>query len=718
MFHARKKALPVLIFGLAAMALAARPAPAQTADVLKSHNDLANTGQNLQETALTPALLRSGRFGLLFRIPVDADAGPNMPHNLSGAEIYAQPLYLAGLPLPGGQRRNVLFVATEHDSVYAFDADTGQALWKRTDFVDGQMRRPFPGNSDLQPEIGITGTPVIDPVTGTLYVVVLTTDNNGSTPSDFHQRLYALDCATGRNKFAPGFPVEITATAAGTEGRPETGPIPFRPDLENQRCGLALNDGKVYLAWASYRDQGPYHGWVIAYDARAGAVKAALNISPSVNRYGAGIWQSGGSPSIDDAGNVYLTTGNGVFDAPTGNWGECFLKLDGNTLKVTDYFCPYNHNGLDAGDADLGTSGLLLLPDSAGNSLHPHLMFSGGKAGMLYLVDRDAFGKFDAAKNNVVQEIEVPRNGDGNNSKRNYGLYSVPAYFHGAVYYVRTGEYLKRVPIADAHLDESQAVANSSQRFGFPGATPSISANGSDNGLVWVTESYDPGGLNMQDHADPGHLCLHAYDAATLDELYNSGDTAPAIDGIVYRNFMKFNPPTVTNGHVYVATGGSILVYGLKSPGQGTNVTAQIRVRRGRIKVDKATGRMSQTVTLTNTGAAALPGPVSLALDNLSAGVRLTLDAGSRNGTTSGSRPSGVFYHNFPALAPSQSVSAVLTFLPSPRAGRKRPLRITPRAFSPEGKRVRRGSRHQDCSICRDFSRRAKRPRDMIIKRI
>ena len=173
MLRTRTKTLSLLGLGLAAaLALAARPAPAQTADVLKSHNDFANTGQNLQETLLTPALLRSGRFGLLFRIPVDPDVGPNIPHNLSGAEIYAQPLYLAGMPLPGGGRRNVLFVATEHDSVYAFDADTGAMLWKRTDFVDGQTRRPFRGNSDLQPEIGITGTPVIDPATGTLYVVV------------------------------------------------------------------------------------------------------------------------------------------------------------------------------------------------------------------------------------------------------------------------------------------------------------------------------------------------------------------------------------------------------------------------------------------------------------------------------------------------------------------------------------------------------------------
>lgn len=691
MSHTLKKILPLLGVGLvASTALTARPALAQTADVLKSHNDFANTGQNLQESLLTPALLRSGRFGLLFQIPVDVGVGPNIPHNLSGAEIYAQPLYMAGMLMPGGGRRNVLFVATEHDSVYAFDADTGAMLWKRTDFVDGKTRRPFWGNSDLQPEIGITGTPVIDPATGTLYVVVATMENDGTKPSDFHQRLYALDCATGAAKFAPGFPVEITATSQGTEGRPETGPITFRPDLENQRPGLVLSANKIYVAWASHQDQGPYHGWLIAYDARTGAVRAVLNDSPSVDRYGAGIWQSGGSPSVDDAGNVYISTGNGVFDAPTGNWGECFLKLDGETLKVKDYFCPFNHEGLDRGDADLGTSGLLLLPDSVGSPKHRHLMLSGGKVGMLSLVDRDALGSFDAAKNNIVQEIEVPADGDGNTSKQWYGLYSVPAYFNGAVYYLRTGEYLKRVPISNAHLEESQTVANKSQRYGFPGATPSISASGSDNGIVWATESYYPTGLNMQDHADPGRLRLHAYDALTLEELYSSGDTAPTIDGVVYRNFMKFNAPTITNGRVYVAAAGSILVYGVKSPAQGVDVTASVKLKRGRIKEDKATGRFSQTVTLTNIGTMPLSGPVSLVLDHLSAGVRLTLDSGSGNGTlsvsNSASKPSGAFYHNFTTstkVMPKQSVSGVLTFLPFRRGGsQKIAVDYTPRVLA------------------------------------
>lgn len=663
----------VLSFGLAAgVAVATRPALAQTANVLKSHNDGANTGQNLQETTLTPALLRSGRFDLLFRIPVDTGVGPNVPHNLSGSQIYAQPLYLAGLPFPGGARRNVLFVATEHDSVFAFDADTGAPLWKRTDFADGIKHQTFRGNGDLQPEVGITGTPVIDPATGTLYVVVLTRENGGLTPADFHQRLYALDCATGAGKFAPGFPAEITATSMGTEGRLETGPIPFRPDLANQRCGLVLSNGKVYIAWASFQDQGPYHGWVMAYDTRSGAQKAALNISPSVIKYGAGIWQSGGAPSVDAAGNLFISTGNGVFDAPTGNWGECFLKLDGNTLKVTDYFCPFNHDDLDRGDADLGTSGLLLLPDLAGSATHRRLMFSGGKVGSLYLVDRDDLGHFDAAKNNVVQEIELP-DSSGRNSKRGHGLYSVPAYFNGSVYYLRTGEYLKRVPISNGRLEESQTVVNASQNFGFPGATPSISANGATNGIVWATESYAPAGSNMGDHANPGRMRLHAYDATTLEELFNSGDTAPTIDGALYRNFMKFNPPTVTNGHVYIATGGNILVYGVKSPVQGADVTSQFKIKRHKVKLDKTTGLMTQIVTLTNKSKLAFPGPVSLVMDDLSKEVKLSLENGSGNGTTSGSEKSGAFYHNFPGLAPGQSVTTVLTFLPSPLSGPKTP---------------------------------------------
>lgn len=681
--HGRRNSRSTSAFvgcGLAvAITLATHSALAQTADVLKSHNDLANTGQNLQETTLTPALLRSGRFDLLFRIPVDAEVGPNVAHNLSGVQIYAQPLYLAGVSLPNGTRHNMLFVATEHDTVYAFDADTGAMLWKRTDFADGVKRQTFPGNGDLQPEVGITGTPVIDPATGTLYVVALTRTGGGLAPADFHQHLIALDCATGANKFAPGFPVAITATSMGTEGRPETGPIPFRPDLANQRGGLVLNNGKIYIAWASFQDKGPYHGWVMAYDARSGAQKAAINISPSVIQYGAGIWQSG-APSIDDAGNLFISTGNGVFDAPTGNWGECFLKMDGNTLQVTDYFCPYNHEGLDVGDADLGTSGLLLLPDAVGSAAHRRLMFSGGKVGSLYLADRDNLGHFDATKNNVVQEIELPDN-SGRNSKRGHGLYSVPAYFNGSVYYLRTGEYLKRVPIANGRLNEAQTVVNDAQNFGFPGATPSISANGVGNGIVWATESYDATGSNMGDHANPGHLRLHAYDATTLEELFNSGDTAPTIDGVVYRNFMKFNPPTVTNGHVYVATGGAILVYGVKSPVAGADVTARVKIKRGKIQRDKASGELSQTVTLTNTGATPLSAPLALMLDNLSPGLRLSLDNGSDNGTSSAA-PSGVFYHNFPALAPKQSVRAVLRFAPSAQSGAKPSVSYTPRLLA------------------------------------
>ena len=679
-FYIRKTSL-LLGCGLAvAASLATHPASAQTADVLKSHNDLANTGQNLRETTLTPALLRSGQFDLLFRVPMDAEVGPNVAHNLSGVQIYAQPLYMAGLSLPDGTRHNVLFVATEHDTVYAFDADTGAPLWKRTDIADGLKHQTFPGNGDLQPEIGITGTPVIDPTTGTLYLVTLTRTGGGLAPADFHQKLIALDCATGADKFAPNFPIEIKATSMGTEGRPETGPIPFRPDLANQRCGLVLNNGKIYIAWASFQDKGPYHGWVMAYDARSGTQKAALNISPSVAQYGAGIWQSGGAPSIDDAGNLFISTGNGVFDAPTGNWGECFLKINGDTLQVTDYFCPYNHEGLDAGDADLGTSGLLLLPDSAGSAVHRRLMFSGGKVGSLYLADRDKLGHFDATKNNVVQEIELP-DSNGRNSKRGHGLYSVPAYFNGSVYYLRTGEYLKRVPIANGQLDEAQTVVNAAQNFGFPGATPSISANGDRNGIVWATESYDATGSNMGDHANPGHLRLHAYDATTLEELYNSGDTAPTIDGTVYRNFMKFNPPTVTNGHVYVATGGAILVYGAKSPAMGTDVTARVKIKRGKLTRDKATGALTQTVTLTNRSGSVLPAPLSLMLDNLSPNLRLNLDTSNDNGTSSAA-PSGVFYHNFPALAPKQSIQAVLKFAPSVQSEAEPKVNYTPRVLA------------------------------------
>lgn len=287
-------------------------------------------------------------------------------------------------------------------------------------------------------------------------------------------------------------------------------------------------------------------------------------------------------------------------------------------------------------------------------------MITGGKVGMLYLLDRDNFGKFDPDKNNVVQEIEIPSDGDGDINKFGSGMYSVPAYFNGAVYYVRTGEFIKRVPIADAHLDDAHTQANDAVRFGFPGASPSLSADGSRNGIVWVTESYDPAGRNMRDHSSPGHLRVHAYDAQTLTELFNSGDTAPSVAGTPYRNFMKFVPPTITNGHVYVASGGQIQVYGLKTPALPADVTKSVKITFLPMRMLTAVGEEVQALTLTNTSGKTLPGPVSLVLDNLTPGASLTLTTGT--GTTSYAKPSASFYANVGTLAPGKSAKVLLTF--------------------------------------------------------
>ena len=673
MRHFRSISASLRLFGgVPILAMAASLAFGQTSDVLKQHNDLANTGQNLLETMLSPAQMKSDGFGLLGGAPVDPTVRPNIPHMLSGVEIYAQPLYVAGLSITGKGRHNVLFVATEHDSVVALDAESTEPLWTRTDFIDGTTRTTRKGNGDLQPEVGITGTPVIDRNTGTLYVSVMTVEGDASVPTNHHQRLHALDIATGADKFGPGFPVEINPTSPGTEGVAGQNQVTFRADLQNQRPGLVLDRGRVYIAWASYQDQGPYHGWMVGYNTRTGVQEVVFNDSESIRRYGAGIWQSGGSPSIDEAGNLFLTTGNGDFDPPAGDWGQTFLRLNRTDLTVGDYFSPYNHNRLDESDADLGTSGLLLLPDAVGSAYHRHLMLSGGKVGIMYLLDRDNLGKFDTKKNNVVQEWEVPRDGDGNSNKFGNGLYSVPAYFNGAVYYVRTGEYIKRVPIADGRIDESTMTANNSVRFGFPGATPSISANGATNGIVWATESYSPDGKNMGDHADPRRMRLHAYDAITLAELFSSGDTAPTIDGVIYNNFVKFVPPTVTNGHVYVASGGKILYFGLKTPVIPVDVTTLVRVTTGRQKVDAATGQVTQRFTLTNTGNVPLAGPVSLVFDDLTADFSLPLTSGT--GTTSYTAPTGTFYRNLPDLGPHQTQSVDVTFAPSAKASGNPPL--------------------------------------------
>jgi hypothetical protein len=500
------------------------------AQVTTSQYDNARTGANLNETVLTPQNVNVARFGKLFSLKADGD-------------IYAQPLYLPGVEIPGKGKHNVVFVATEHDSVYAFDAD-GQPstpLWQVnflnkdagvTAVPDRDVRCPF-----IRPEIGITPTPVIDISTGTLYVLARTKES-----ARYVQRLHALAITTGAEKF--GGPVEIKASVKGRGAGGSNGQIEFDPLRELPRAGLLLVKGNVYLTWASSCDVAPYHGWVIAYDAHTLSQTAVLNTSPDAEE--SGIWQSDTAPAADADGNVFVATGNGKFDVAAAggrDYGDTVLKLSlsGGNLVLRDFFTPYNQQELNAQDADLGSGGPLLLPDQPGP--HPHLLLVGGKAGALYVIDRDHMGKWQpGSDSNAVQVLSIAE-----------GIYSAPAYWNGHVYVFAAHSVLKDYALERGQLS-AQPVARGTTQFIDPGATPTISANGSRNGIVWVLRSK---GWRSPDTP----AVLYAYDAANVaHELYNSEQNSTRDRAGLC---LRFNIPTVVNGKVFVGAKSEVDVYGL-----------------------------------------------------------------------------------------------------------------------------------------------------------
>ena len=487
-------------------------------NVLTYHNDLSRSGQNLNETILTPATVSSSTFGQLFSASVDG-------------QVYAQPLYMWGVNVPGKGAHNVVFVATEHDSVYAFDADSNSGsnaapLW-HTSFLNpsaGVTSVPADnlGCEVIAPEVGITGTPVIDPATGTLYVAAMTLEDFGQT---YVHRLHALDVTTGLEK--PGSPVVIEASAPGTGDGNST--VTFRPWLYKERAGLLLLNGVVYTFWSSHCDAGGYHGWVIGYDANS--LKRASVYTPSPNWEAGSIWQSGAAPPADAAGNIYIVTGNGTFDADRGgaDLGDSVVKLSTtHGLSVADYFTPFNAALLDVKDVDLGSSGALLLPDLAGSPQHPHLLITGGKEGRIYLIDRDGMGHFGLdSDQQIVQSLPAAVG----------PLFGVPAYFNNTVFFGPKNDALKAFPILNGQLSETPS-SQSSGAIPYLGSVPSVSANGSKAGLVWTI---CPDGL-------------HAYDAANLANQLYSGN---------FGSYIKFSTPTIANGKVYVGTANSVAVFGL-----------------------------------------------------------------------------------------------------------------------------------------------------------
>jgi len=508
------------------------PAVTSGTDVVTYKNDLARTGQNLTETLLMPSNVNATSFGKLRFLPTDG-------------KVDAQPLYLSALTVQGATH-NVVFVATENDSVYAFDADSGAILWRVSLLGSGETVSGPHGCGQVVPVIGITSTPVIDRAAGshgTLYVVAM---SNAGTD---HQRLHALDLASGAELF--GGPREITAVYPAPGGGTRT----FDPGQYEERAALLLSQGTIYTSWTSHCDIAPYTGWIIAYSQTSLAQTAVLNVAPNGTGTGAAtagpaIWMSGGGPAADAAGNVYLLTGNGAFETTLdgngfpnrGDYGNSFLKLatGGGSLAVADYFTVYNEQSESAADLDLGSGGALLLPDltDSGGMLR-HLMAGAGKDGNLYVVNRDSMGRFSAAGNNIWQQLTGVLGG---------GVWSTPAWFSDTLYYGPSGGSLRAFRAAGARFPAS-ASSQSSASFPYPGTAPAVCANGSANGIVWAHENGSP-------------AVLHAYDAGNLaHELYNSSQAANGRDQFGAGN--KFITPMIADGKVFVGTQTGVAVFGL-----------------------------------------------------------------------------------------------------------------------------------------------------------
>ncbi len=497
-------------------------------NVLTYQYDNTRAGANLSETTLTKANVNATAFGKLFAHAVDG-------------VLYGQPLYVANVSVPGKGMHNVVYVATEHDSVYAFDADSSAGansvpLWQVSFLNSANGVTTVPASdtncSQIEPEIGITSTPVIDISSGTIYVVAMTKETSGSAVS-YVQRLHALDITNGGEK--AGSPVIVQATYPGTGEGGTT--LTFDPKNYKQRPGLLLLNGTLYTSWSSHCDIGTYHGWLIAYDAGSLKQVSVYNETPNGNE--GSFWQGGAAPAVDSSGNIYVVSGNGTVDAGSGgpDLGESYIKLSSaGGLSVLDYFTPFNYSVLDAGDVDTGSAGVALLADEAGSAAHPHLMAGAGKEGRIYLLDRDNMGKLHAGSDSqIVQSI----------SGAIGSLFGNPAYFNQTVYFCGAGDALKAFPISNARMTSTPA-SQSIVYFSYPGCVPTISANGTTNGIVWALD---------------GAGVLRAYDASNLtSELYNSNQNAGRD---VLGATVKFSVPTVVNGKVYAGTQNSLAVYGL-----------------------------------------------------------------------------------------------------------------------------------------------------------
>jgi hypothetical protein len=506
-------------------------------------NDNSRSGQNQKELALAPATVASATFGKLFSCLLDGHA-------------YAQPLYVANVAIPGKGTHNVALVATEKDSVFAFDADANAnpcvPLWTTNLIPLGEQAVLAPTttgitSNDISPFIGITGTPVIDPSSSTLYVVAKTesipTINNLNPV--YHQRLFALALATGQ-------PIQPSGTEVSTTSSTSPG---FSPLLENQRAALLLDSGTVYIAFGSHGGQGDYHGWLFGYDASTLQQNMVFDVTPGIR--GGGIWQSGGGPSADTNHNVFVVTGNGTFDAnlnrPLLNYGDSFLRLHSTgSLTVTDYFTPCDQAMLASAGKDIGSSAPLLLPDRIGPAPNPNLLVGTAKNGSMYLVDRDTLGGYSACPDTPPHPVQVVSVNDG-------PIFSTPLFWNNTIYVAAGNGRLKAFPMAGGVLNPTPLGLQSPETLGPQGATSVVSSNGANNAIIWLIDT--SGALTTPPTPNTPAI-LRAFDASNLsNEIYNSA-IAPA-DRDKAGLAVKFTVPTVANGKVYLGTQTELDVYGL-----------------------------------------------------------------------------------------------------------------------------------------------------------
>ena len=519
-----------------ALLLISLPASAQTS-ILTQHYDNSRTGQNTAETILTTSNVNSSTFGKLFWIPVDG-------------YVYAQPLYVPGVTIPGNGIHNVLYIATEHDSIYAVDADNGAPLWNVSYLINGATTlstNDVGGTQDINPEMGITGTPTIDPTTNTLYVVVNTKEG-----ASIVYRLHAVDITSGAEKF--GGPVLMSASVPGSAPDGNGSTVPFNPQWANQRPGLLLLNGFLYVGFGSHGDNGPWHGWILAYNAATLQQTGTWCTSP--NGKGNGIWGAGSGLTADAAGNIYVATGNGddtvATPAPppstTIDYGDSIVKLSAtNGVPVpTDYFTPFNQASLDSADTDLGSGGVLALPDQPGP--FPHILIQSGKQGEIYVVNRDKLTSDGSHYCNGCSsdpEIIQPLAGTA-------GLWSMPAYWNSQIYMWGNSGHLVAYSLTNGMLSQSPT-SSSAESSNFPGSTPVVSSNGTTNGIVWAVES--------DAYTTDGPAILRAYTATNVSNLLYGSNLTAGRDTM--GNAVKFVVPVVTNGKVYVGAQKEVDVFGL-----------------------------------------------------------------------------------------------------------------------------------------------------------